>query len=71
MPPRRRHVFTSLASLHLHGDAKDAERRTCRFPDVVVKNFENFGQPNPLVGKTSEVCFSIQLRLSPNQDHYE
>jgi len=35
MPPGRRHVFTSLASSHLHGDAKDAERRTCRFPDVV------------------------------------
>ena len=34
MPPGRRHVFMSLASLHLHGDAKDAKRRTCRFPDV-------------------------------------
>jgi len=34
MLPGRCHVFASFTSLNLHGDAKDVERRTGRFPDV-------------------------------------
>jgi len=46
MPPGRRHVFTSLASLHLHRDANDAERCSCRFPDgsMAVESFRGEGQ---------------------------
>jgi len=37
MPPGRCHVFASFTSLNLHGDAKDVERRTGRFPDVYIQ----------------------------------
>jgi len=38
MPPGRRHVFASFTSLNLHGDPKDVERRTGRFPDGIIIN---------------------------------